>query len=60
MLLTKNSSALWLLVECGLVKLEETKIILGSDFEADMSELFVISQLNEVFFFFFFFFNNYV
>ena len=32
---------------------EKTKVIIGSQFEEDRSELYIIQQLNEVFFFFF-------
>ena len=48
MLLTKNCSALWLLFGCGMVERENTKVIIGSDFVEDKSELFIIQQLNEV------------
>ena len=50
MLLTKNCSALWLLFGCGMVERENAKVIIGSDFVEDKSELFIIQQLNEVFF----------
>ena len=48
MLLTKNEAALWLLSECKVVDLAKTKVIIGSEFSDDRSELYVIQQLNEV------------
>ena len=48
MLLTQNSSALWLLHQCHLVNLNEVTTLIGSDFAEDDSELYVIQQLNRV------------
>jgi E3 ubiquitin-protein ligase RNF213 len=48
MLLTKNYSALWLLFENGMIDFKNTKVIIGSEFLEDKSELFIIQQLNEV------------
>ena len=48
MLLTKNSAALSLLFSCGLVHREKTKVIIGSEFVEDDTELYLIQQMNEV------------
>jgi E3 ubiquitin-protein ligase RNF213 len=48
MLLTKNCSALWMLFSCDLVKSSEVKVIIGSEFSEDQTELHVVQRLNEV------------
>ena len=48
MLLTKNSAALSLLFSCGLVHRDKTKVIIGSEFVEDDTELYLVQQMNEV------------
>ena len=48
MLLTKNSHALFLLNGMGILDPKRTKVIVGSNFDEDKNELYVIQQLNEV------------
>ena len=48
MLLTKNSSALPLMFGCGLLDERTTKVLVGSEFKDDRTELHLITQINEV------------
>ena len=48
MLLTKNCAALSLLFSCGLVHRNRTKVIIGSEFSEDDTELYLVQQMNEV------------
>ena len=48
MLLTKNSLALSLVFSLGLAKRDETKVIIGSEFSEDDTELYLVHQMNEV------------
>ena len=48
MLLTRNSSALHLLFENGLVDENTSKVLIGSEFKDDKTELHLITQINEV------------
>ena len=48
MLLTNNCAALPLIFSCGLVNRSKTKVIIGSEFVEDNTELFLVQQMNEV------------
>jgi hypothetical protein len=48
MLLTKNFSALWLLLHCNLVPRSSTQFIIGSEFPEDKSEFHIVQNLNLV------------
>ena len=48
MLLTNNCAALPLIFSCGLVNRTSTKVIIGSEFVEDNTELFLVQQMNEV------------
>ena len=48
MLLTRNCAALSLLFSAGLVDRNSTKVIVGSEFTEDDTELFLVQQMNEV------------
>ena len=48
MLLTKNCSALWVLFSGKLVDINQTKVIIGSQFPEDNNELYMVQQMNEV------------
>ena len=48
MLLTNNCAALPLIFSCGLVGRSKTKVIIGSEFVEDNTELFLVQQMNEV------------
>ena len=48
MLLTQNSSALWLLFNENILNIKNTKVIIGSQFPEDKTELYLIQQMNEV------------
>ena len=48
MLLTKNSSALQLLFGCNLLDERTTKVLIGSEFEDDKTELHLITQINQI------------
>ena len=48
MLLTKNSLALSLIFSLGLARRDETKVIIGSEFSEDDTELYLVHQMNEV------------
>ena len=48
MLLTHNCAALSLVFSCDLVNRNDTKVIIGSEFVEDDTELFLIQQMNEV------------
>ena len=48
MLLTRNCAALSLLFSAGLVDRSSTKVIVGSEFAEDDTELYLVQQMNEV------------
>ena len=48
MLLTRNCSALSLLFACNAADRNTTKVIIGSEFAEDDTELYLVQQMNEV------------
>ena len=48
MLLTRNGAALPLLLGCSILQEENTTVLVGSEFTDDRSELYLVSQINEV------------
>ena len=48
MVLTKNGSALKLMFSQGLLDATRTTVLIGSQFDDDMTELYLVTQINEV------------
>ena len=48
MAITRNGAALPILFGCGLLKYEDTTVLIGSEFSADATELQLIQQINVV------------
>lgn len=48
MVLTRNGSALPVMLSCGLLSELNTTVLIGSDFSDDMTELYQVQQVNRV------------
>lgn len=48
MVLSKNESVLNILIGCGVIQESNTSVLVGSRFQGDMDELYLIQQINRV------------